>query len=181
MTTFITPFGSFKYLRAPYGISSISEHYNRRMAEAFTGLSGFRRIVDDIIIYDNDATEHAHHVKAFLQRCADRQIALNLDKCHFFQEEVTFAGFKLRGDGYQVDRSIMDAISNFPTPTNHTDLGSFFGLANQLSTSTNTISSLLTPLRSLLSTKNDFQWSEIHNQAFQTAKQHLTVEPILSF
>ena len=28
ITTFITPYGRFKYLRAPYGISSISEHYN---------------------------------------------------------------------------------------------------------------------------------------------------------
>ena len=42
LTTFITPFGRYRYLRAPYGISSISEHYNRRMAEAFKGLSGFR-------------------------------------------------------------------------------------------------------------------------------------------
>ena len=41
LTTFITPFGRFKYLRAPYGISSISEHYNRRMDEALNGLSGF--------------------------------------------------------------------------------------------------------------------------------------------
>ena len=47
LTTFITPFGRYKYLRAPYGISSISEHYNRRMTEAFSGLSGFRCIVDD--------------------------------------------------------------------------------------------------------------------------------------
>ena len=70
------------------------------MAEAFTGLSGFHQIVDNIVIYDNDATENAHHVK---QRCADRQIALNLDKCHFFQQEVTFAGFKLCDDDYQVD------------------------------------------------------------------------------
>ena len=140
------------------------------MAEAFTGLPGFRQIVDDIVIYDSDATEHVHHVKAFLQRCANRQIVLNLDKCHFFQQEVTFTGFKLCGDGYQVDQSITDAISNFPTPTNCTDLRSFFGLANQLSASMNTISSLLTPLRPLLSTKNDFQWLETHNQAFQTAK-----------
>ena len=35
LTTFITPFGRFKYMRAPYGISSISEHYDRRMHEAF--------------------------------------------------------------------------------------------------------------------------------------------------
>lgn len=42
LTTFITPFGRFKFLRAPYGISSISEHYNRIMDEAFSGLSGYR-------------------------------------------------------------------------------------------------------------------------------------------
>ena len=54
LTTFITPFGRFKYLLAPYCISSISEHYDRRMAEAFAGLSGFRWIIDDIVMYDSD-------------------------------------------------------------------------------------------------------------------------------
>ena len=46
-----TPFGRFKFLRAPYKISSISEHYNRRMDEAFAGLTGYLRIVDDVVIY----------------------------------------------------------------------------------------------------------------------------------
>ena len=151
------------------------------MAEAFAELSGFCPIVDDIVIYDSDATQHANHVRSFLQRCADKQITLNLDKCHFFQTQVTFAGFQLSGYGYQVDRSITDAISNFPTPTSQTDLRSFFGLANQLSASTNTISSLLSPRRSLLSTKNDFLWSPTHDQAFQAAKEHLMIAPILSF
>ena len=49
-TTFITPFGCFKYLRAPYGLSSIAEHYNIWMAEAFEGLTAFRHIIDDVII-----------------------------------------------------------------------------------------------------------------------------------
>jgi len=40
LTTFITPFGWFKFLQAPYGISSISEHYNQCMDEAFDGLPG---------------------------------------------------------------------------------------------------------------------------------------------
>jgi len=181
LTTFITPFGRFKYLRAPYGISSISEHYDRRMAEAFIGLSGFRRIVDDIVIYDSNAAQHAASVRAFLQRCVDKQIALNIDKCLFFQRTVTFAGFQLSSNGYQVDRSITDAIASFPTPNNRTDLRSFFGLANQLSASTHVISSLLTPLRPLLSTKNDFLWSPTHDQAFQVAKEHLTAAPVLSF
>ena len=82
LTMFITSFGRFKYLRAPYGISSISEHYDRRMAETFIGLSGFRRIVNDIVIYDSDA--HAASVRAFPQRCINKQIAFNIDNCLFF-------------------------------------------------------------------------------------------------
>ena len=153
LTTFITLYGRFKYLRAPYGISSISEHYDRRMAEAFTGLTGFRRIVDDIVIYDSDPQQHTTHVMQFLQRCADKHIALNFDKCKFCQTEVIFAGFRLSAQGYQVDHSITDAISKFPKPSNRTDLRSFFGLVNQLSSSTSDVASLLTPLRPLLSTK----------------------------
>ena len=53
LTTFITLFDRFKYLRFPYGISSTSEHYNCHMAEALADLSGYCRMVDDIIIYDS--------------------------------------------------------------------------------------------------------------------------------
>ena len=79
LTTFITPFGRFKFLRAPYGISSISEYYNRRMDEVFSGLSGYRCIVDNVVIYDSDKEKHESHVRQFLQRCADRKITLNRD------------------------------------------------------------------------------------------------------
>ena len=99
LTTFITPFGRFKYLRAPYGISSISEHYNHRMTEAIKGLSRFRRVVDDFVIYDGNIEDHIAHVKQFLKRCAEKHIALNLEKCRFFQTKTTFAGFLLSADG----------------------------------------------------------------------------------
>ena len=85
LTTFITPFGRFKYLRAPYGISSIAEHYNRRMDEAFAGLTGFRRIVDDIVIFDNTTTQHADHVRQFLRRCEEKHITLNTKKWQYAQ------------------------------------------------------------------------------------------------
>ena len=181
LTTFITPFGRFKYLRAPYGISSISEHYNRRMSEALSGLSGFRRIVDDMLIYDNDAVQHVSHVRAILQRCAERNITLNANKFKFALPEIQFAGFVLSKDGYRIDPAIVEAIQHFPTPATRTDLRSFFGLVNQLSASTDAIASLLAPLRSLLSIKNDFMWEANHDVAFSKVKESLTLSPILSF
>ena len=181
LTTFITPFGRFKYLRAPYGISSISEHYNRRMDEAFSGLTGYRWVVDDIVIYESDSTQHAKHVRQFLLRCAERRITLNQDKWEYAQPRVTFAGFNLSKDGYSIDSAITDAIAKFPTPSNRTDLRAFFGLANQLAASTDSLVGLLEPLRSLLSTKNEFVWSSNHEQAFQAAKTSLTSAPTLQF
>ena len=151
------------------------------MAEAFVGLTGFRRVVVDIIIYDDNELQHATHVRLFLQRCVEKRIALNPDKRKFSQTKVTFAGFTLSADGNQVDHSITDAITQFPTPTNRTALRSFFSLVNQLSCSTNAIASLLTPLRQLLSTKNDFLWSPDHQQAFVVIKDALTIAPVLSY
>ena len=75
LTTFMTPFGRFKFLRAPFGICSISEHYNRRMDEAFQGLDNYRRIVDDVIIFDENEKNHVARIRQFLQRCADKGIA----------------------------------------------------------------------------------------------------------
>ena len=181
LTTFITLFRRFKYLRVPYGISSISEYHNCRMTEAFAGLSGFRCIVDDIVIYDSNAADYLTHVKQFLQRCVDRNIALNIEKCKFFQTTVTFAGFQLSTEGYQIDQTITEAISSYPIPTNRTDLCSFIGLINQLTTSTNLVAALLAPLRPLLSTKNDFVWSSDHEGAFTNIKRSLTIPPVLSF
>ena len=177
LTTFITLFGRYRYLRAPYGISSISEHYNYRMTEAFNGLSGFRHIVDDFVIYDSNVTDHTNHVQQFLQRCVDHNIAFNVDKCQFFKTQVTFAGFQLSSDGYKIDPSITEAITKYPTPTSRSDLRSFIGLVNQLSTSTNTLATLLTPLRPLLSVKNVAQ----HQEAFSNIKTSLTTTPLLSF
>ena len=73
LTTFITHFGWFKFLRTTYGISSIS---SSRMDEAFDGLLGFRRVVDSVIIYNNDPAQHTQHVWQFLQHCVENKITL---------------------------------------------------------------------------------------------------------
>ena len=138
-------------------------------------------MVDDVVIFDKDKTQHASHVREFLQRCSERKITLNTEKWAYAQTEVSFAGFHLSQDGYHIDDSIITAISKFPTPVNRTDLRSFIGLVNQLLSSTPTLVGLLAPLRPLLSTKNDFLWSTSLTDAFESVKQSLTSAPTLSY
>ena len=72
--------------------------------EAFEGLSKFRRVVDDIIIYDKDEASHINHVWQFLQRCQEKHITLNKEKCMFSCRQVTFVGFKLSSEGTRLQR-----------------------------------------------------------------------------
>ena len=88
---FITTFDRYMYFCAPYGISSLSEHYDRCMTKAFTRLTGFQCVVDDIIIYDSDKHQHAVHVWQFLQNCKDRHI----ETWRSSYKDVTFARFTL--------------------------------------------------------------------------------------
>ena len=113
LTTFITPSGHFKYLRAPYGISSIAEHYNRRMDEAFAGLIGFRRIVDHVIIFNNNVAQHADHVRMFLQQCNEKHIILNVKKWQYAQTTVDFASFVISEEGNKIDPPSLKLSLNF--------------------------------------------------------------------
>ena len=73
------------------------------------------------------------------------------------------------------------AITNFPTPSSRTDLRSFCGLVNQLASSTKDITTALAPLRPLLSSRNDFLWMTVHEDAFRQAKTLLTSAPTLAY
>lgn len=80
LTTFSTPWGRYRWLRMPFGISPAPEEFQRRMEEALEGLDGIKPIHDDILIYgcgDNDKEAHDDHdrkLEAWLQRCLEKTL-----------------------------------------------------------------------------------------------------------
>ena len=93
LTTFTTPFGRYAFKYAPYGVASISEHYNRRMDEALQVMSEYYRKVVNVVIFSSMLEEHVQHVRELLSRCEERGISLNLGKLQLAQRSVKFAGF----------------------------------------------------------------------------------------
>ncbi|UYV65638.1 K02A2.6-like [Cordylochernes scorpioides] len=51
LTTFITPFGRFRFKRLPFGISSAPEIFQKRMGQILEGLEGTLCHMDDIMVY----------------------------------------------------------------------------------------------------------------------------------
>ena len=181
LTCFITPWGRFKYKRAPMGIVSSGDVYNQRGDAALGDIPNTCKVVDDVLAYDSEYEAHVAHVRQILQRCDDHGITLNPEKCCFAEAEVEFCGYNISSTGYTADDKKIRAIKSFPKPSNITDLRSFLGLVNQLGSFSSDVAAAAEPLRQLLRPRNAWLWTPAHDQAFAAVKVALLSPPVLDF
>ena len=180
LTTFITPYGRYRHCRGPMGFAATGDAFCLRGDRALQGIQQCVKVVDDILLYDEDLTQHLERVYAVLSRCRAHGITLNKDKFVVAAPSVRFCGFHLSQAGIAADDEKVKAIRDFPTPSNITDLRSFMGLVNQLSEFTPDIATAAADLRPLLSTKRTFMWLPDHDVAFSKTKAALTSPPVLA-
>ena len=170
LTTFITPFGRFRYKRAPQGFVSSGDGYNRRFDAILSDFERKERCVDDTVHYDEDLEQHWWRTIDFLRKVGESGIVLNPDKFQFCQKSVEFAGFRVGNSVIEPLPKYLDAIRDFPTPNNITDIRSWFGLVNQVSNYAQ-LREVMAPFRPFLSPKNPFQWSPELEESFQKSKE----------
>ena len=111
ITTFITPFGRFHFLRVPMGINLGPEEFQGKMLEQFSHLKGVAIIMDDVLVYGNDKEEHDRRLKAVLEAMHASGIKLNKEKCHFRKAEVTYFGHILSAQGITPSPEKVEAIN----------------------------------------------------------------------
>ena len=181
LTTFITPWGRYKFLRAPMGLSISGDEYNRRGDDALQGTTNTVKVVDDILSYEADYQSHIYNVWEILKKCRDYGITLNPDKFKFASEEVNYCGYVLNNEGFTPESTKVKAITEFKTPTNLKELQSFMGLVNHLGQFSSEISTVAEPLRDLLKKNNEWNWYDVHTNAFERTKKTLSKPPILAY
>ena len=84
-TTFITPFGRYKYHRLPMGISLAPEIHQRKMTVLLTGLEGVIYSMDDVLLYGKN--EASHDDRLHRERTKESRLKLNRAKCCFRKDE----------------------------------------------------------------------------------------------
>ena len=181
LTTFMTPWGRYRYRRAVMGLISSGDVYNQRGDQALGDVPRTCKVVDDVLAWDTTYNEHIKHVWQILQRCEDNGITLNGEKFVFGADRVEFCGYEISADGYSPDQRKTRAIAEFPRPGCVTDLRSFLGLVHQLGAFSPEISAASEPLRQLLRPKNAWVWTEDHTNAFNGVKKLLVSPPVLEF
>ena len=77
LTTFITPFGRFRFNHLPFGITSAPEHFQCRMSTILSGLGGVVCQADDILIYGKSQEEHDQNLRNVFQKLREAGLTLN--------------------------------------------------------------------------------------------------------
>ena len=172
LTTFITPYGRYKYKTAPQGFISAGDGYTHRMDIIVQGTEKFDHCVDDSILWNSDIESNFFQVCEFLEKCANAGCTFNPSKFQFAQEEVNFLGFKITNTGLGPTDAFVENIRSFPSPKNLTDVRAWFGTINQVSYSF-AIAEKMAPFRKLLSSKLPFLWSPELESAFQASKTEI--------
>jgi hypothetical protein len=113
------------------GLNASGDFFCARTDQALSGIDGVFKLVDDILAYGACMEQLKRSIIEVFQRCRENHITLFRKKIPV-GTQVKFAGFIISPEGVGPDPAKISAISEFPSPTNLTDLRSFMRLVNQL-------------------------------------------------
>ena len=187
LTTFATPYGRYRWIRLPFGLSASSEIFQKHLTHALESLPGILCIADDILIYgtgetDEEATaNHDRSLRDLLQRCKNRGIVLNPDKMKLRMSEVNFMGHLLTNKGLKPDPAKVEAITKLPKPQDVEGVQRLNGFVNYLAKFLPKLSEVMEPIRRLTRKDAPWNWSSEQDQAFENVQRLVTEAPVLRY
>ncbi|KAK1629624.1 hypothetical protein QYE76_003939 [Lolium multiflorum] len=181
-TAFKTKFGLYEWLVMPFGLTNAPSTFMRLMNHVLRDFIGKFVVVyfDDILIYSRNESDHTIHIRHVLQVLRDNQLYGNLEKCTFCKDKVIFLGYVVSKHGVEVDVSKIEAIQNWPTPMNVSQVRSFHGLAGFYRRFVPNFSTIAAPLNDLTKKGVVFEWGAAQDHAFDELKRLLTSAPLLA-
>ena len=119
-TAFTTPWGTYVYVRMPFGLINAGATFQRAMDVAFHEfIDKFMAVYqDDLTAYSKKAEDHCGHLEKIFIRALEYGISLNPRKCVFGVTEGKLLGHIVSREGVKIDPERVAAIDKIPKPKN---------------------------------------------------------------
>ena len=93
-TTFTCPYGTFAFRRMPFGLCNAPATFQRCMMSIFSYLveEVMEIFMDDFSVFGSSFEECLQNLAVVLQRCKEKNLTLNWEKCHFMVKEGIVLG-----------------------------------------------------------------------------------------
>ena len=131
-TAFTTYSGLYQFKKMPFGLVNAPATFQRLMEVVLSGLARTMCLVylDDILVIGKTLEEHNVNLGKVLERMRSAGLRLQPKKCHIVCEEVQYLEHVVSGEGVRTDPKKLEAVKQYPTPTDVKTLRSFLGLAS---------------------------------------------------
>jgi hypothetical protein len=135
--------------------------------------------MDDFSIYRKTFVDCLTNLDKVLTRCAEVDLVLNWEKCHFMVKQGIVLGHVISERGIEVDKAKMETFEQLPPPMDVKSLRSFLGHARFYRRFIKDFSKITKPLTHLLKKDVAFDFDEKCLAAFRTLKSALVSAPII--
>lgn len=183
-TAFVTPDGLYQFKRLPFGLQASPPNFQRLMDRVLGGLQWEECLcyLDDVLIFGRTFEEHCERLDRVLKAIGDAGLTLNPKKCIFGAKEVKFLGHLVSFEGIKPNPAKVEAIKDFPKPTNTTQLRGFLGMASFFRKFVKNFADIARPLHNLLKKDADVvrDWRKEHDIAMEDLKERLVTTPVLA-
>ena len=128
-STFKCPYDTFSFRRMTFGLCNAPTTFQRCMMSIFSDLveEVMEIFMDDFSVYGSSFEDCLKNLETVLQRCQDKNLALNWEKCHFMVTEGIVLGHKIYAAGLEVDQAKIAIIKTLMSPTIVKRIRSFLG------------------------------------------------------
>ena len=126
-TAFATHQGLYEFRVMPFGVMNAPAVFQQLMQRVLSGLQFIPVYLDDVTVYSETLAEHVSHLRIVFERLRTAGLKLNPEKCRFVCDEVEYLGHLITLVGLKPSERNLNAVREFPVPTNLKHLRQFLG------------------------------------------------------
>ena len=182
-TAFCTHLGLWENLRMPFGLKTAPQTFQHILNTVFADFLYKWLIIyiDDCVTWSSSYEEALGHYEQIFERASKFGVQFKPSKCSFFSNNMQILGHRITPEGRFPTQKGTESISSFPRPNNVSSLKRFLGMVGYFREYIRNMSHRTQNLRSLLSQKASFSWSDQHEAEFQDLKSALLSKDISLF
>jgi hypothetical protein len=173
--SFITPSGTYCYLRMPEGLKNARGSFSRMTAKVLHSQIGRNVLtyVDDIIVKSTKQENHIADLQETFANFRQAGLKLNPEKCVFGVKKGKFLGCLVSTKGTEANPNKIEAILRMEPPSTKKGSQRLAGRLASLNRFISRSAEKNLPFFEVLKSTEVFQWGLAQQKAFEELKQYL--------
>lgn len=180
LTTFMTPFGRYRWNRVPFGLNNAPELFQKRMVKIFGDVQGVEVYFDDILVGGVDQAAHDEALTKVMERARENNVKFNENKLQYRNGTVKFMGHIVSSGKIKPNSKYIKAIADMPRPSNKADVMRLLGLFKYLARFIPNLSRRSAGLRELTRNNVEWNWTDTHTAEVNDLLSSISSTPVLA-